>query len=100
MERALIQHRQGPLLFRQEADLQEERGVSIPLAGRQRPPTLAEMNRECIEKALEQTGGRINGAGGAAEILGIHPNTLRNRMNRLGIAYGRKRAGSRNGRPG
>ena len=95
MERALIQHRHGPLLFRQEADLQEERSVSIPLAGRQPPPTLAEVNRECIEKALEQTGGRINGPGGAAEILGIHPSTLRNRMNKLGIPYGRKAANTR-----
>jgi hydrogenase-4 transcriptional activator len=35
--------------------------------------------------------GKVNGAGGAAEILGIHPNTLRNRMNKLRISYGRRK---------
>ena len=37
------------------------------------------------------TGGRINGPGGAAELLGIKPNTLRARMDRLGVSYGRRR---------
>ena len=90
VERALIQRRHGPLFFRQDTDLREEKGVSISLAGERRPPTLDEVNREYIREVLERSDGRVNGSGGAAEILGIHPNTLRNRMNRLGIAYGRK----------
>jgi transcriptional regulator with GAF, ATPase, and Fis domain len=40
---------------------------------------------------LALTGGRINGPGGAAELLGIKPNTLRARMDRLGVSYGRRR---------
>jgi transcriptional regulator with GAF, ATPase, and Fis domain len=48
------------------------------------------MTVQHIRQALEMTGGKINGPGGAAQILGIHPNTLRNRMNRLGIPYGRR----------
>ena len=28
--------------------------------------------------------------GGAAEILGIHPSTLRSRMRKLGVPYGRR----------
>jgi DNA-binding protein Fis len=36
--------------------------------------------------------GRMHGKGGAAELLGINPSTLRYRMNQLGILYGRKSA--------
>jgi transcriptional regulator with GAF, ATPase, and Fis domain len=48
------------------------------------------MTVQHIRQALEKTGGKINGPGGAAQILGLHPNTLRNRMSKLGIPYGRK----------
>lgn len=41
-----------------------------------------------IKKALKQSGGRIEGRGGAAELLDIHPNTLRNRMKKLDIHAG------------
>jgi DNA-binding NtrC family response regulator len=43
-----------------------------------------------IRRILTQTKGRIHGPGGAADILGINPSTLRNRMNQLRIPYGRK----------
>ena len=39
------------------------------------------------------TKGKVHRPGGAAELMGINPNTLRNRMNKLGIPYGRKRRG-------
>jgi transcriptional regulator with GAF, ATPase, and Fis domain len=51
---------------------------------------LEELNARHIRQALEKSGGKINGPGGAAQILNMHPNTLRKRMNRLGIPYGRK----------
>jgi formate hydrogenlyase transcriptional activator len=38
-----------------------------------------------IESVLERCGWRINGAGNTAERLGIHPNTLRFRMKKLGV---------------
>jgi formate hydrogenlyase transcriptional activator len=47
--------------------------------------TLQEVEREHIEAALNQTHGVIEGAGGAAKALGLHPNTLRHRMEKLGI---------------
>jgi transcriptional regulator with GAF, ATPase, and Fis domain len=34
---------------------------------------------------LRDTGWRIEGAQGAAQRLGLHPNTLRSRMKKLGI---------------
>jgi DNA-binding protein Fis len=36
------------------------------------------------------TKGKVNGPDGAAFFLGINPSTLRNRMKKLGIDYGRK----------
>jgi formate hydrogenlyase transcriptional activator len=47
--------------------------------------TLQDVERRHIEHALRRCGGRINGSGNAAEVLGLHPNTLRFRMKKLGI---------------
>ena len=47
--------------------------------------TLAEAEREHIQRVLEFTGGRIRGASGAAEILGLKPTTLESRMAKLGL---------------
>jgi transcriptional regulator with GAF, ATPase, and Fis domain len=49
--------------------------------------TIDEVLKRHIVEVLRITGGKIHGSGGAAEVLGINPNTLRNRMNRLGIDY-------------
>ena len=43
------------------------------------------VQRAHIESVLERCGWRINGTGNAAERLGIHPNTLRFRMKKLGV---------------
>jgi formate hydrogenlyase transcriptional activator len=47
--------------------------------------TLAEAEREHILAVVEMTKGLIAGKGGAAEVLGVPPSTLRNRMKKLGI---------------
>ncbi len=47
--------------------------------------TLEEMERQFVEDALRRCRWRINGRGNAAEVLGLHPNTLRNRMKKFGI---------------
>ena len=45
---------------------------------------------------LERCGWRINGVGNAAERLGVHPNTLRFRMKKLGVVCPERReAGGR-----
>jgi transcriptional regulator with GAF, ATPase, and Fis domain len=54
-------------------------------------PTLDQAMRHHIEKALGRCHGRIEGASGAAKLLGINPNTLRSRMQRLGIDWDRFR---------
>ncbi|MGO9018817.1 MAG: sigma 54-interacting transcriptional regulator [Syntrophobacteraceae bacterium] len=43
-----------------------------------------------IKKVLKLTGGRVDGDRGAARILGINPATLRHRMRKLSIPFGRK----------
>jgi DNA-binding NtrC family response regulator len=48
--------------------------------------SLDEGQRRQIQKALEASGGRVSGPGGAAELLGLKPTTLRSKMERLGIA--------------
>ena len=47
--------------------------------------TLCEVERNHILAALHKAGGKIEGANGAAKILDLHPNTLRHRIQKLGI---------------
>lgn len=54
-------------------------------------PTLDEAMGRHIEHALARTLGRIEGRGGAAELLGINPHTLRSRMRKLGLDWRRYR---------
>ena len=56
---------------------------SHPLTSAMR--TLEETERNQILKILSETRWHIEGKDGAAEILGLHPSTLRSRMNKLGI---------------
>ncbi len=46
---------------------------------------LRALERDNLERALAQCGGRVAGAGGAAELLGVKPSTLRSRMKGLGL---------------
>jgi len=58
---------------------------SAPVVG-QPLGTLEEMERRHIREALERTRWVIEGSAGAARVLGLHPNTLRSRMAKLGIS--------------
>jgi transcriptional regulator with GAF, ATPase, and Fis domain len=50
--------------------------------------TLEQLERDHILRVLAQTAWTIEGQKGAATVLGLHPNTLRSRMKKLGIARG------------
>jgi formate hydrogenlyase transcriptional activator len=52
--------------------------------------TLESVERDHIVTVLQQTDWVIDGPRGAARILGLHPNTLRNRMKKLGITRARR----------
>jgi transcriptional regulator with GAF, ATPase, and Fis domain len=92
VERALILNRNGPINF---GHLHPN--LSQPKTLRELPEKrneqeiykLDEVISHHISKILSRTGGKIHGPGGAADLLGINPSTLRNRMNKLGIRYGR-----------
>lgn len=93
VEREIIRNREGLLRF-------EEIGATTtardqPGVERRSPIRLDEAMAAHIESVLATTGGKIHGPGGAAELLGVNENTLRNRMDRLRIVYRRRARTSR-----
>ncbi len=89
VERALILNDGGPLSF----DSVLSRPSAAPREASERQPerrTLDQVASAHIQAVLALTDHRIHGPDGAAEVLGINPSTLRNRMDKLGIAYRRK----------
>jgi hydrogenase-4 transcriptional activator len=57
----------------------------VPVREDARFSTLDDAMARHVEAALRRTRGRVEGPFGAAQLLGINPNTLRGRMRRLGI---------------
>ena len=51
--------------------------------------SLDEIIRSHIRRTLLYTNGRVEGKNGAAGLLKVNPSTLRNRMTKLGIPYGK-----------
>ena len=47
--------------------------------------TIESVERAHVAAVLERCGGRVEGPGNAAEVLGLPPSTLRSRMKKLGI---------------
>jgi formate hydrogenlyase transcriptional activator len=81
VERALLLSTGGRLEF----DVPPEGGGEQVAGAGAAHKTLAEVQREHIRAVLSFTGGVIDGEKGAAKILGLHPNTLRSKMQRLGL---------------
>jgi|APSaa5957512576_1039674.scaffolds.fasta_scaffold00480_13 transcriptional regulator with GAF, ATPase, and Fis domain len=88
VERALIINPKGLLVF-EHMNQSHSRGISAPESGDETVTSLNDMMSNYIQQVLVKTAGKIHGKGGAAELLGINANTLRNRMNKLGIKYGK-----------
>ena len=65
--------------------------LPLPPAAANTPPpgvaltTLDDAIRAHIRSALQRSHGKVEGPGGAAEMLRINPNTLRSKMRKLGI---------------
>ncbi len=77
---------EGSVIERNTGPSSKEKPTSIPEAiTAEREATLAELERAHILEVLQQTNWRIEGPKGAAVILGLHPNTLRSRMSKLGL---------------
>ncbi len=90
VERALIQCNGKPLVFTDfivpSGGAAQEPAVVQELASLR----LEDMETLHIRRVLEMTGGRIEGRNGAAVLLGINPSTLRARMRKLRIPFGRR----------
>ncbi|MBU2510304.1 sigma 54-interacting transcriptional regulator [bacterium] len=85
VERSLIRHKGGLLHI---SPFFSERGNGTTVADRdpfETIPTLDQGITNLIHRALDATNGKIYGPGGAAEILDMHPNTLRYKIDKLGI---------------
>ena len=80
IERAIILARDETLQLDESFELLES-----PAAPAENVGTLAEIERSHIVSVLQETNWRIEGTKGAALRLGINPNTLRSRMQKLGI---------------
>ena len=52
-------------------------------------PELNQVIAGHIEKAMEFCRGRVEGEKGAARILNVNPSTLRKKMKKLNIPFGR-----------
>jgi transcriptional regulator with GAF, ATPase, and Fis domain len=86
IERAVILSQGKPLHF----DLRDPAGADVaglstgfpaPLTRKQ----LLELERRSIQEALQKSGGKIYGPGGAAELLGMRPTMLSSKIAALGI---------------
>jgi transcriptional regulator with GAF, ATPase, and Fis domain len=108
VERALIQSDGKTLLFDDAMPALEKAPApteaaaarpSRPDAGTPADATgryfkLEEVEARHIRSVMEATGGRIEGKKGAAVLLGMNPATLRYRMQKLGIPFGRSKTRS------
>lgn len=72
----------GPVI----KSLQLPNQSTAPAAGRQEQiKTMTENEQDHLLSALERSNWKIEGNGGAAELLGLKASTLRSRMKKLGI---------------
>jgi transcriptional regulator with GAF, ATPase, and Fis domain len=88
VERAVILSRGAPLEFqldlgrsRQQPAITLDHSADFITENQWR-----KLERENLLKVLKQAGGRVSGRGGAAELLGVNPNTLASRLRALGIS--------------
>ncbi len=90
VERALILNRKQPLTFDDIGHSIPQTNTMVPVTDMESALSLEQVNSQAIIKALKITGGRIEGEKGAAKLLKINPSTLRTKMRKLGIPFGRK----------
>ncbi|MFH1136895.1 MAG: sigma 54-interacting transcriptional regulator [Pseudomonadota bacterium] len=90
VERALILSRGRPLEFPELETRSPAPDLSGPIVGAEAFPPLDRVMAGHIGRALGLARGKVEGRGGAAELLGVNPRTLRHRMKKLGVPFGRK----------
>ena len=88
VERSMILDREGKLFFK-EINAERFDGNAGTVGKASEVVSLDKMIAGHIRKALAQCRGRVEGEKGAARLLKIHPSTLRKRMRKLSIPFGR-----------
>ncbi|MBW1724045.1 MAG: sigma-54-dependent Fis family transcriptional regulator, partial [Deltaproteobacteria bacterium] len=91
VERALILNQNKPLNFRgiHFSDKIHKELPDIPTRAESMNLDKAMANHICT--VLKISGGKVEGKNGAAQLLEINPGTLRHRMRKLGITFGKNR---------
>ena len=93
IERAIILARDGQIRFDPPAVVAApppSRSGALALLSR---AAMEKHQRDAIVAALERSGGRVSGPGGAAELLGMKASTLFSRMSVLGLRQKSAQAG-------
>lgn len=90
IEHALILNPKGPLAH-EDFSIRPSRTPAVRTEQAEVSEKLDDMIAGHISSTLSKAGGKISGPGGAAARLGVNPSTLRNRMQKLGIRYGKRR---------
>lgn len=92
VERAMILNSAGPLTFDHLNPVDTKTNTEeISSHQKEQALDLDSVISRHIRSVLSQTDGKVNGEDGAAALLGVNPSTLRNRMKKLGIPYGKQR---------
>ena len=91
VERAIVIHRGETLGFGDIVGIKPAKDEPASYCG----PETTDLSMKNIEvrhimRAMEMAGGNVEGPKGAASILRLNPGTLRSRMRKLGIPFGRK----------
>lgn len=90
IERALILNRERPVIST-DTLIPHDTGTAVsPSVMPEGTMNLDAVIASHIRKVLQFTRGRVHGPEGAAQLLGINASTLRKRMMKLGIDYGRR----------
>jgi transcriptional regulator with GAF, ATPase, and Fis domain len=88
VERAMILKPTGPLDFSELIPCKEKEPHEL-LTHSISTDNLEQLISNHIQSVVERTNGKIHGPGGAAEILGVNPSSLRGKMRKYGIKHGR-----------
>ena len=91
IERAMILHSGSPLRFDDLGFISIEQAHKKALTPGDETLELDTLIKRHIKRVLQLSGGKIHGPGGAGELLGMNPDTLRYRMKKLGIPFRKKK---------
>jgi len=90
IERALILHPRGPVEFDDMSLILTNNEAKKEMPAQPESLSFEQLVSKHIQYVLDVTGGKINGKNGAAELLGLNVSTLRQKMRKLNIPFGRK----------